>query len=319
MQGPGYLNTAPSPVPGGYGNPAGANVGLPTAKAWDTLPLFGGGQTTLTPTSTLPSSLFPANTGGGATGVPTGLQGLSSGFSTNDPHRTSQLYNILGEAYGQGMGQLLGNMITQGLFNPQVAQALMNAMEPTIARGANDVLSAFGDAGARFSSASAIGLGDYMSQARLGQTAQLANLFSQDQQMQLNLLEQVLPTVHQERANQGGGLFSKILGGLEIVGGAIAAPFSSGASLSLLGSGINTLAGSGGGSSNPGGQLTSALSQLWQPSSSSAASSSAQSPATQAVSQQFWDALTQQQQQTSAGEALGMPSGWQGTPFPLPQ
>lgn len=320
-QGSGFLNTAPSPIPGGYGNPAGANMGLPSAQAWNSLPTSGAMPTSFTPQaagSGLPGSFFPANGvtpgaggGGGGVSVPGGLGGLSSGFSTNDPGRTKDLYNWLGKAYGKGPGQLLGNLLTQGMFNPQVAQAIMNAMEPSIQRGANDVLNAFGDAGARFSSASSIGLGDYMSQARLGQTAQLANMFLSDQQMQLSLLENVLPSIQKERANSGG-LFSKILGGLEIAGGAIAAPFSGGASLGLLGAGINTLAGSGGSGGGPGGSLTGALSQLFQPQQmafpgmsaggiSAAYGGPGQAPLTSST---LGDLLMSQ----SAGETLGMPA-----------
>jgi hypothetical protein len=263
-QGSGMLNTAPSPIPGGYGNPAGANIGIPTS-AVGAPPPSSPIPTSLNPTTQqqLPTSMFPANTGG-APSVPTGLTNLSSGFSTGDPGRTQNLYNMLGKAYGQGTGQLLGNMITQGLFSPEVAQALMNAMEPTIARGYNDVLGAFGSEGARFSSAAAIGAGDYMSQARLGQTAQLAQLFQTDQAEQLNLLQSVLPSIQKERANSGGGLLSDILGGLEIAGGALAAPFSGGASLGLLTSGISTIAGGNmGGGSGGGATPTSPLNSLF--------------------------------------------------------
>lgn len=232
-------NNAPLPVPGGYGNPTGAN--------------FGTGKSTSTPA-------FPVYNTGSFTG--TNIGGLSSGLSTgsNQPYN-QDFYNMLGKAYGKGTGQLLGDLLSKGLFNPQIAAAFLNAQQPGIARGQNDILSAFGDAGARFGSASALGLGDYQSQVQLNQQATLAQLFQGAQQDELALLSSILPTVHQERANAGSTL-SKILGGLEAVGGIAAAPFTGGASLALTGSGIGMLTGQGGGGggttqSNPFGSLAS--------------------------------------------------------------
>jgi hypothetical protein len=234
------------------------------------------------------------------------MGGLSSGFSTGDPGRTQDLYNWLGKAYGKGPGQLLGNMITKGLFNPQVAQALMNAMEPTIQRGFQDVLGAFGSEGARFSSSAQIGAGDYMSQARLGQEAQLANIFQQDTQMQMSLLENVLPSIQKERANSGGWLNS-LLGGLEAVGGIVAAPFTGGASLALTGSGVNTMLGGGGGGNASQQAGMSSLSSIFQPNLSSLPTSGAGGG--QAGQVGNWDAIQQILMSQSAGETLGMPTG----------
>jgi len=278
-QGAGFYNTAPSPIPGGYGNPAGANIGLPSASPGSGVPMpVGSIPTNLNPTTAtqLPQSMFPANTGGA---IPVGVSNLNTGMKDPNSPWFQNLYNELGRAYGKGTGQMLGDMLSKGLFNPQVAQALMQAMEPSIARGYNDVLGAFGSEGARFSSAAAIGAGDYMSQARLGQTAQLAQLWQNAQTEQLSLLENVLPTLHTEEANRGSGVLSDILGGLEIVGGAIAAPFSGGASLGLLTSGISTIAagnkgGGGGGSSSPSSGGSNPLSSLLQLFKGGASSSS---------------------------------------------
>jgi hypothetical protein len=249
-------NNAPLPIPGGYGNPTGANThgfGPGGGGAFPSIPLFGSPSYNV-----------------GAFGTGQGIAGLSSGFSTNDPGRTQDLYNYLGSAYGKGPGQLIGNMITQGLFNPQIAAAFLNAQAPGISRGEAGIQSSFADAGARFSSAAALGLGDFESQVQLNQQQTLASLFENAQSQQLGLLENVLPTIHQERANQGSWT-NDLLGGLEILGGAIAAPFSGGASLELLTSGIGSLMGAnnptagastgGGGNSQAG--LLNALQQLF--------------------------------------------------------
>lgn len=250
----GFGNTAPMPIPGGYGNPTGANTGgfgttpdLGLPQAYGAMPV-GAVPTNGTPTA----SAFPAN---GTSGTPLapGLQNLNSGFGTSEP---SSVLQDLREAYGAGTGDMLAQMLTQGLFNPQVAQALIAAMQPNIERGLVSTEGAFAGEGARFSSSAQIGVGDYESQATLGENQILANMYQQDQAEQLQLLESVMPTLHQERADSGGGVLGDILGGLEVAGGIAAAPFTGGLSLGLVGSGIGTIAGansSGNKASSSGG------------------------------------------------------------------
>ena len=225
------------PLPSNY-NPTGANIG------------YGAG-----------GPAFPSYNAGSFTG--TNMGGLNSGLFTGSSPYQQNFYNMLGKAYGQGGGQILGDIFKNGLFNPQVAAAFLNAQQPGIARGQSDILGAFGDAGARFGSASAIGLGDYQSQVQLNQQQTLAQLFTNAQQQELGLLENVLPTVHQERANQGG--LNKVLGGLEVAGGLIGGALTGGAMLPMVGAGLATLSGGGGGGSQANmGQnmMTSSLSSL---------------------------------------------------------
>lgn len=242
-------NNAPLPIPGGYGNPTGINTGgygmTPNtgfnfpAYGSPTMGVGGGG----TP--------FPAYNTGSFTG--TNLGGLNSGLGFQwGQGYGSDLYNRLGRSYGRGAGQLLGNIMSGGLFNPQVAAAYLNAQQPGIARGEAGILGAFGDAGARFSSASALGLGDYESQVQLNQQQMLAQMFQNAQGEELSLLKGVLPTLQQERANEGGTL-NKVIGGIETVGGIAAAPFTGGASLMMTAQGLKTLSGGGGGGMGGGG------------------------------------------------------------------
>jgi len=230
-------NNAPLPVPGGYGNPTGANTGFLNFSK--------------TPGSNLPFPTMSAygQTGPayniGAYGTGAGLAGLNSGFSTNDPGRTQNLYNYLGKAYGKGPGQLLGNMITQGLFNPQVAAAFLNAQAPGIARGEAGIQSSFADAGARFSSAAALGMGDFESQVQLNQQQTLASLFENAQHEQLGLLENVLPSIQNERANEGSWM-NDVVGGLEMFGGAAVDAFTGGlGGNTLIGAGASKILGGG--------------------------------------------------------------------------
>ena len=222
---------------GGFGTTP--DLGLP--QAYGAMPV-GAVPTNGTPTA----SAFPAN---GTLGTPLapGLQNLNSGFGTSEP---SSVLQDLREAYGAGTGDMLAQMLTQGLFNPQVAQALIAAMQPNIERGLVGTEGAFAGEGARFSSSAQIGVGDYESQATLGENQILANMYQQDQAEQLQLLESVMPTLHQERADSGGGVLGDVLGGLEIAGGVAAAPFTGGLSLGLIPSGVKTITGANSSSNN---------------------------------------------------------------------
>lgn len=228
-------NNAPLPIPGGYGNPTGANFGgfgSTAGQPFPTMPAYGG-----------PAYNAPTFNAGNMGSLNSGL-----GFQWGKGHG-SDIYNRLGTAYGKGPGELLANILSGGLYNPQVAAAFLNAQQPGIARGQANIEGAFGDAGARFSSAAAIGLGDYNSQVQLNQQQMLAQLYENAQQQELSLLQNVLPTLHQERADEGSWI-GKALGGLEAVGGVIAAPFTGGASLALTMDGIRRAAG---GNSQAGG------------------------------------------------------------------
>jgi hypothetical protein len=227
-------NNAPLPIPGGWGNPTGANTGN-----------MGSGATAF-PVSPYGGPSYNAPIFGGGN-----MAGLTSGLNSSNTSWNQNLFNEMGRAYGKGTGQLLGDVFANGLFNPQVAAAMLNAQAPGIARGEAGIQGAFADAGARFSSASALGMGDFESQVQLNQQQTLAQMFEQAQGEQLSLLQSVLPTLNKEQANHGGGLLDDIVGGLETIGGFAAAPFTGGASLSLASGGLSTLMQGLGGGGNP--------------------------------------------------------------------
>ena len=231
-----------NPIPGGYGNPTGANTGI------------NKGQ---------PNQAFPTFSAFGSPYSGTDFAGLSTGLSATGPagDMSNNLFKELRRGYGKGTGTILDQLLSNGLFNPQTAAAILNAQQPGIARGQQDILSAFGDAGSRFSSSAQLGLGDYMSQVQLNQQQTLAQLYQNAQNQQMSLLQSILPTMHTEEANQGGGLLNSILGGLEIAGGAALLPFSGGLSAPLIGMGTKTLS-SGGGSSNTASANTSSNNSL---------------------------------------------------------
>lgn len=309
-QGPGMLNTAPPPIPGGGTNPAGANVGIPNV-----------GMPNLNPTQVLTpqavqqgsnANLFPANTGGTS---PTNIGNVNLGFKLTDPKAYGNLYREMTRAYGQGIGSMLFQMLTGGMWNSQIAQGLINAMQPARVRGLNDVLGSFGAEGARFSSAAAIGTGDFESQFALNEQQVLSNLALQDQEMQMQLLMGILPTLHGEQANQGG-LFGKILGGLEVGAGAALAPFTGGASLAMVGPGLSSLEGNKGGGTPGGGQPNFAqiLSQMFNKGSVSPVSIPTTQQSNQAITP---DDLTNMLLMESAGQLYDPSQGSNQIPIAL--
>lgn len=243
-------NNAPLPPPtslnmGGNNKGVGFNGANPYAPAesGSAFPLF-------TTAASGPS--------GNPTTAPTGVMGgLSSGFGGPNTPYNQNLYNMLGKEYGQGFGELLGNLLTGGLFNPQVAQELWNSMQPAYQQGLSSTEAAFGAEGSRFGSAAAYGVGSFNSQFDANYQGQLVNMFLSDQQMGLNLLESVLPGVAKERANSGG-LLGDILGGAESLAG-VAMEFVPGLQApgaALISGGIGTIAGSNRGSSSPSGSIS---------------------------------------------------------------
>lgn len=251
----GFSNNAPPPVPS-YGNPTGANTGSfsggPKGSPFPSYPIFGPSQSQ--PVG--PSANAPAFGSSDFSKMSSGLPG-----SKGNPDLLKQLTDTYGPA-----GYSIYQMLSKGLFNPDVASAFLNAMQPGVNRGTASVLQSFGAEGARFGSSAALGLGDYLSGVNLNEQQTLAQMFEQAQTQELNLLGSTLPTLHAEKANKGSW-FSDLLGGLEIAGGIIGAPFTGGASLSLVGAGVGTLVGANsGGSSNKGTtpDVKSAFGSLFQ-------------------------------------------------------
>lgn len=239
----GTSNNAPPPIPGGFGNSTGFNIGSaaknPQAGGFPAFPAVG------------PTSPHPATSGLNASPYgPANFAGLNTGMKPGDPNLSGNFLREFQRAYGKGTGDVLYQMMTQGLFNPQVASNYLNALQPGIQRGQADILNAFGRSGNRFSSSAALGLGDYNSQVQLNEGQLLSGLYENAQTNQLNMLGNTLGTLHNEQANQGSWV-DDLLGGLEIAAGWGLAGFTGGASLGLVGAGINSITGKGKGGNQP--------------------------------------------------------------------
>lgn len=229
---PSGSNNATPPMYGSQTNPTGGSYGTSFGGSFPSTPTFGS------PTTSFGGPTYNNPVFGMTGGSTSGMSGMSSGFNLGN--NWSNLADMLGKVYGKGGGQSIYNILSQGLFNPQVASSFLNAMQPGIQRGEANILQSFGSEGSRFGSAAALGQGDYLSQVNLNEQQTLASMYMQAQQEQLGLLQGVLPSLQAERANQGDWMHS-LLGGLEVGGSLLAAPFTGGMSLMGLSSGLSQL------------------------------------------------------------------------------
>ena len=200
-------------IGGGYGGlPTGGggfNSAAPIGIGGTTNPfLYTGapGQTTVpmgTPGGggTSPSGGgFPAY-GMGTPGDPTsGLGGanlynlLGGGSGSGVPGNTGQSFAGLDKAFRQagipgGIAALLTGFEQSGAgFNPQVAQAMIAAMGPYVAKGRADIAEQFGSAGLGMSSPAALGLAGFESQVNLDIGQIFAGMYEQSVQNYLGVL-----------------------------------------------------------------------------------------------------------------------------------
>lgn len=241
------------------GNPSGFNMFGTSNKnnSQATMPNFSLFGNTGTQGNNNPASFMPgfSSVFGGFNPMKSPVAGLnpSQTLFTNGMD-TQGIIGDLMKTYGKGYGSLLsGALFGGGGFNPAVAQAQMAAMMPGFIRSQNDLLSAFGAEGNRFSSGAALGLGDLAANFDLGQSQIFANEYEQGVNNILSLMTGLAPTMHAEQANKSN-LFDQIAGGLEIAAGIAGAPFTGGATLPLVGSGVATMgAGMGGGGGSGAG------------------------------------------------------------------
>jgi hypothetical protein len=230
-------NNAPQPFSFAGNNPTGGTVAPKGINSnFPNYPMYSPiNHGSVSPTASAP--MFSASDFKGlSTGLFPLLQGTPQGAS---------LYKELVRSYGKGMGDTLFKQLGNGFFNPQTAAAFLNAMQPAINKGESDLLNSFGAEGSRFGTAAAYGEGTYLSQAHLNEEQTLATMYMNAQQEQIQLEQSILPTLQKENANSGGGMWSDIIGGLEIAGSVAADIFTAGAAIPfttpILASGIGTL------------------------------------------------------------------------------
>lgn len=233
-----HTSLMPAPFPSGQNVPS---IFSNSARMKDT----GGPQSTagisgsghfnpsqyLFPTNT-PNQ--PTNLGGiGATG---GNAGDPNGFSAQPLNSITQGFKNAG--FSKGLAGLLTAFLQNGAgFNPQIAQALINAMQPQVDRGLAQIQEQFGVEGLGMSSPAAIGMGDFLSQVNLNEEQIFAQMQEQATQ---NYMEVLLAGKQQPKQPSGIGA---LLGGA----GQLASAIPGLAGMAGIGGGAAASAAAGGG------------------------------------------------------------------------
>ena len=202
-----------SPAPGGGGQ-------FPFFGSGGGVPFFGsGGGSAPPPAAGSGGGAFPANTGGTSVGPPPSVTGLSaSGAGTGVGSTGLSVSGLAKEiAKGTGIPNSIATLLAQFLlggagYSPQVAQALIAQLQPSIERGQEDIMEQFSAMGNRFGSPAAIGLGDYMSQVNLNIGEILSGLYEQSVQNYMNVLMGIKKPQQQSGGTLGG--LGALLGGI---------------------------------------------------------------------------------------------------------
>lgn len=172
----GTQNTIPSvggvatPAIGGSANPLGAPVPAGTSMPNASNPL----------SSLMGLSPAPAGSQTGTNAQGGNLAGINMKDMTNYFHKAG---------FPSGIGYLLSQFLAGGAgFSPQVAQAMLAALQPGVQRGEANILEQFGSQGMRTGSSAAIGLGDFMSQVTLDEGQILSQMYEQSVQNYMDVL-----------------------------------------------------------------------------------------------------------------------------------
>jgi hypothetical protein len=176
-------------------NISGNSVAVPSSASSN--PSIGGSSNPfLLPVPSGQSSMplttpaMPANTVG-STGTSTGLGGTNiySGLWGGGQNKQGIIKALKGTGIPGGIASLLAEFMMSGAgFNPQVAQALINAMQPQVERGTENIMEQFSAMGNRFGSPAAVGLGDFESQVNLNMDQIFSQLYEDSVQNYLSIL-----------------------------------------------------------------------------------------------------------------------------------
>jgi hypothetical protein len=106
------------------------------------------------------------------------------GYTGTDLAKSIQASGVKG-----GAGTALAQFLNTGAgFNPQVAQALIAAMQPQFAKGQANLMEQFGASGQAAGSSAALAMGDYMAQENLDVGQLLSGMYEQSVSNYMNVL-----------------------------------------------------------------------------------------------------------------------------------
>jgi hypothetical protein len=174
-----------SPIVPGGGNPA---LGGATSPFLPTVP---SGTSSFPMTAS--SGALPNTTGSssGTSGGSTGLGGANnySGLWGSTQSLAGLIKGLEKSGLTGGVASVLAQFLQSGAgFNPQVAQALINAMGPQVERGQESIIEQFSAMGNRFGSPAATGLADYQAEVNLNMDQIFSQLYEQSVQNYLEVL-----------------------------------------------------------------------------------------------------------------------------------
>ena len=143
------------------------------------------------PASTRPayaSPYTPTGATAGIAGLGGGPGGTALGLGYN-AGTTALAKSLQSSGYKGGVGTALADFLQSGAgFNPQVAQALIAAMQPQFAKGQANLMEQFGSQGLAMGSPAALGMGDYMAQENLDVGTLLSGMYEQSVQNYMGVL-----------------------------------------------------------------------------------------------------------------------------------
>lgn len=205
-------------------NPSGGQMAVPTPASQNT-PAIGGNDSPFAPTPPtgqqtpgISSSIATAGPIGPssaannlATTNPSSLWGLGAG----DPNAAHNFVKSMGKAgFSSGVAGQLWNFINSGAgFNPQVAEAMIAAMQPGVQRKEADIMEQFSGLGMRGGSPAAIATGDFLAQEQLNEGQIWAQMYEQSVSNYMNVLLA-------GKGNPPKSLFDNIMTGISTMSGA---------------------------------------------------------------------------------------------------
>jgi hypothetical protein len=140
--------------------------------------------------------------------------GMAPGMDVN---AVAKGFNHAG--FPNAIAGMLASFLQQGAgFNPHAIMALLNALQPQIARGDANIMEQFGAKGLNFGSPAAVGLADFNSQAVLDEGQIISQMYEQSVQDYMNVL-----LAGRKPQSQQGGIGSLLGGGLSGAGSLISA------------------------------------------------------------------------------------------------
>jgi hypothetical protein len=215
-------NTTGSTTTGSPGTGISSTASLGSTATNPLLPATPTGQQQ--PSVTAPVGVRPT-----VAGVPN--SGTSGG--PNIPGSTlpqlGDYGGLTAAGYPPAVAQMLQQFLNTGAgYNPDVANAIIAAMQPQVERGTESIMEQFGGQGSRFGSGAQIGLADYQGQVQLDYGQIFSQLYEQSVQNYLSILSGA-------KAPQGPGILGDIASLLPGVGSILGAGGSSGIGAGIAG------------------------------------------------------------------------------------